>query len=225
MMTSANASFPRLFTEIDELSRRDHSHLTVEDKCFFLGEYASRANWDHSTTNKLILNFKKPMERLNRPEWPYKGKAIREAALAMKSALSDSAIRNMTFVPVPPSKMTTDPHYDDRMCQMLRLISPTIDIRELVVQVRNREAAHAIGNTRRPDEVMACYSINEIVAKPEPSVILICDDVLVTGCQYRAMRTKLGARFPRAKFFGMFLARRVPLQVDPSGLIEAAEDD
>ena len=36
-MTS-DVAFPDRFTEIDELTRPDHSWLTDEDRCYFLGE-------------------------------------------------------------------------------------------------------------------------------------------------------------------------------------------
>jgi hypothetical protein len=224
MMTSANASFPRLFTEIDELSRPDHNHLTVEDKCFFLGEYASRMGWKHSATNNLIQNFKKPMNRRDTDQWRYKSINISKAAEAMRAALANS-MSGVTFVPVPPSKIKGDPDYDDRMLQMLRQIGPNIDIREIVTQTQNRDAAHGSEDRRDPDNVVALYAIDEALCNPEPNIILICDDLMVTGCQYRAMRTKLGLRFPSAQFFGVFLARRVPQKVDTDLLFGQVEEE
>jgi hypothetical protein len=213
MMTSANTSFPRLFTEIDQLTRGDHSYLVAEDQCFFLGEYEARKGWQHSATNNLIQNFKKPMDRRGTAQWPHKAANIRKAADAMCAALANS-ISGVTFVPVPPSRVRGDPGYDDRMKQMLRQISPNIDAREIVIQTQNREAAHGRDERRDPDQVAALYAIDETQCVPEPTTILICDDVLVTGCQYRAMRTVLDRRFPNAQYFGLFLARRKPEAID-----------
>ena len=35
----SDVAFPGRFTEIDELTRPDHSWLTDDDRCYFLGEY------------------------------------------------------------------------------------------------------------------------------------------------------------------------------------------
>jgi hypothetical protein len=213
MTTSANTSFPRLFTEIDELTRGDHSYLTADDRCWFLGEYEARKGWQHSATNNLIQNFKKPMDRRDTAQWPHKAANIRKAAEAMRAALANS-ISGVTFIPVPPSKIKGDPDYDDRMMQMLRQISPNIDAREIVIQIQNRDAAHGREDKRDPEKVAALYVIDEAQCMPLPTTIVICDDVLVTGCQFQAMRTVLGRRFSNAQFFGLFLARRKPPEID-----------
>ena len=61
-MTSDN-TFPRRFTKIDDLTRRDHSYLTGDDACCFIGEYTARKGYAYSATNQPILNFKKTMDR------------------------------------------------------------------------------------------------------------------------------------------------------------------
>jgi hypothetical protein len=76
MMTSANSSFPRRLTKIDELTRPDHSFLDGEDSCYFLGEYSARQGFAHSATNNLIMNLKKPMDRRGTSQWQWKERAI-----------------------------------------------------------------------------------------------------------------------------------------------------
>ena len=85
-MTS-DVAFPDRLTEIDELTRPDHSWLTADDRCYFLGEYTARQGYAYSPTNDLILNFKKPPDRQGRPEWRYKELAIQRAATAFRLAL------------------------------------------------------------------------------------------------------------------------------------------
>ena len=46
-MTS-DVVFPDRFTEIDELTRPDHSWLTDDDRCYFLGEYTARQGYSYS---------------------------------------------------------------------------------------------------------------------------------------------------------------------------------
>jgi hypothetical protein len=63
------STFPKRLTKLDELTRPDHSYLTAEDDCFFLGEYTARGGYSFSDTNQLVLNFKKDMSKRGQPEW------------------------------------------------------------------------------------------------------------------------------------------------------------
>ncbi len=209
-MTSVQASFPRLFTEIDQLTRADHWHLAEDDVCWFLGEYSVRATYKGGPTNQLIWNFKKPMAKKGLPEWYYKGKAISDAAAAVSHALRAVDTTGCTFVPIPPSGEKGTADHDDRVMQMLRAIRPAVDARELVTQAGGRDPAHLSDGKRNPDEHVARYRIGEAAAAPEPKTIIVCDDVLRTGCQFKAMKTVLKHRFPTARIQGLFLARCLP---------------
>jgi hypothetical protein len=132
-----------MLTKIDELTLPDHWHLDAEDDCFFIGEYTAGRGFTHSSTNQLILNLKKSVDRRGRPEWAYKEHAIWQAATALRNYLNPEFVAKATFVPVPPSRASDDPLYDDRMTRVLRMISPNIDVRELVVQTESTECAHA----------------------------------------------------------------------------------
>lgn len=216
-MTSVTSSFPRLLTEIDQLTRPDHSFLDVSDRCFFLGEYSARQGFAHSATNSLILNFKKPMDRRGSNQWIWKERAISEAAGALRHAFGNADLNGITFVPVPPSKAKTDPLYDDRLIRMLTTmgkLGAPIDLREMVLQPQSMPAAHERDDRLRPAELAVSYAVDETKAAPVPTAIAICDDVLTTGCHYRAMQEVLADRFPAATFFGLFLARRVPQSLD-----------
>ena len=82
-MTSAS-TFPKRLTKIDDLTRPDHSYLTPEDACYFLGEYTARKGYAFSATNHLIQNFKKSLDKRGTAQWNYKGVAIRDAAAAFQ---------------------------------------------------------------------------------------------------------------------------------------------
>src|SRR5690606_1558469 len=88
-MTSGTP-FPHNLTVIDQLTRPDHYYLDESDVCFFLGEYTARKGFSYSDTNSLIINLKKDMSRRGRPEWQYKGWAIRTAAKALRRAINES---------------------------------------------------------------------------------------------------------------------------------------
>lgn len=217
-MTSDSSSYPERFTKIDALTRGDHSFLREEDNCFFLGEYTARRGFSHSATNNLIINFKKPMDRQGRPEWPHKARNIRKAAAALHKAFGNSDLRRYTFVPIPPSKSRVDPMYDNRMMEMLthlrahvrRLQGYDIDIRELVSQAQSTTAAHDTDIRPTLAELVALYQIERSELSGVREALLICDDVLTTGCHFRAMEHVLSVALPGRPCYGVFLARRVP---------------
>lgn len=222
-MTLDDTSFPKRLTKIDHLTRCDHPHLRDDDNCYFLGEYTARKGFAYSATNNLIINFKKPMDRRASPQWKYKGEMIHQASTALFEAIGTSNLQNYLFVPVPPSKVRGDEMYDDRMMQMLNGFAQLVathhghhpDIRELVEQTTSTSAAHDTDNRPSPDKLADLYKINtKALEQPIRDCIVICDDVLTTGCHYRAMTTVISEQFPNANFRGVFLARRVPQAED-----------
>ena len=221
-MTSEATSFPERFTRIDDLTRGDHHYLNADDVCLFLGEYTARRGFAHSATNNLIINFKKPMDRRDRPEWPHKARNIRIAAMALYKAFGNADLRPYTFVPVPPSKARTDPMYDDRLMTMLTTVSHLIhqhrgyhlDVRELVEQTQSTAAAHDADSRPEPANLSALYEVQHELLADAKDRIVICDDVLTTGCHFRAMEMVILEAIPKAMIRGMFLARRVPEAID-----------
>jgi predicted amidophosphoribosyltransferase len=216
-MRTSGSTLPQRLTKIDDLTRPDHSYLTPDDDCYFIGEYTARRGFAFSSTNNLILNFKKSMDRRNRPaEWPYKGRAIEQAAAMFRSSLNERARETLTFVPVPPSKAKGDALYDDRLEQMLHKIWPgqATDVRELVTPAISTPAVHDSVTRPTPAELEARYAIDQRVREPLPQVIAVMDDVLTTGAHFVAVRNKLRREFPDTKIVGLFIARRVPEAVD-----------
>ena len=209
-MTSSN-TFPQKWTKIDDLLRNDHWYLTADDHCFFLGEYTARKGYSYSTTNNVILNFKKSVDRKGRSEWRYKEAAIRDVASAFRSALGND-IDNFTFVPTPPSKARHHELYDDRLSQMLRQMRPRpmVDIRDMVVQESSGEPSHLTESRPKPDDIADLYTIDTTLVAPTRKWIAVVDDVLTTGAHFKAMQAVLNQHFPDIIIIGLFVARRVP---------------
>jgi len=227
MTTSGDTSFPSRLTKIDELTRGDHTFLEAGDECLFFGDYSARKGFAHSATNGVIANFKRPVKYRGTPSWKYKVREITAVAQAF-SANIGSAFGSLTLVPVPPSKLKSDPEYDDRMMDMLRALRApagiTPDVRELVVQTKPMPAAHDSANRPPPAEWEKVYAIDEGLAQKVPTWIGIIDDLLVTGCRFRAMSNILRRRFPEARITGLFIARRVPEAIDLSELFGPLDD-
>lgn len=208
-MTTFDASWSPNLRQIGELERADHYHLTEDDQCFFFGEYTARAGYSHSSTNQIISNIKKKPSVRGTTQWPHKVRDMRRVATAIRGAIRPEALPGVTFVPIPPSKLRTHPDYDDRMVTIARQISAQADVRELIVAAADREPLHESDNRLRPPQLMAMLQIDENVCDPAPSTIFLLDDVITTGCSFRACKLLLEARFPSVSVVGIFVARRV----------------
>jgi predicted amidophosphoribosyltransferase len=202
-MTSAS-TFPLRLTKVDDLTRPDHFYLTAADDCYFLGEYTARQGYGFSSTNQLIFNFTKKMDRRGL------------TAAAFRDSLADRARQDLTFVPVPPSKAKGDPLYDDRLLQMLRGIWPgqPADIRELVLQSVSTDAVHDQDQRPSPSDLEARYILDQTLLHPAAGIIAVVDDVVTTGAHFVAVRNKLREAFPATNIVSLFIARRVPEAVD-----------
>lgn len=195
--------------ELTKDQKSQHYYIDESDICYYFGEYTAAAGFAYSDTNQLVHNFKKTPDRRCRPEWRYKLEAISQVSLLINNATNPQP--DMFFVPVPPSKNKNDPLYDDRLLQVLGNLNPGWmgnGFRELVTQINSTEAAHTSSNTRDIQGLVANYSIDMTLALPEPKGIIIFDDVLTTGCHYKAVQQTLRNLYPNVTIMGLFLARR-----------------
>jgi hypothetical protein len=199
-----------MLTKIDELIKPDHYHLEAEDECYFIGEYTAGRGFSHSSTNQFIYNLKKSVERRGRPDWVWKEKAIQQGAEMLKESINPAFLESATFVPVPPSRIASDPLYDDRMTQLLRRLGHNADVRELVIQSEGMHDAHTAATRPWPNNLYGNYEIDQSLIEPIPSRIAVVDDVLTTGAHFKAMKRILQETFPEVEVIGLFLARRVP---------------
>jgi hypothetical protein len=215
-MTSAKPS-ERRFTKVDTWEYESRPFFLREDDiCYYHGEYTPRAKWSHSATNNLISNFKKEMDRKDKPEWRFKEGAIREAG-ALFDKLSKEWLRTATLVPMPPSKARTDPDYDDRLLRMLKIIEQRsgmkLDIRELLYQTRSTRAssrASSQGEARLSlEELKEVYRIDENLVEPWPTTVGVFDDLISAGRHFRVAKDLLQGRFPEVDVIGFFLARTI----------------
>jgi predicted amidophosphoribosyltransferase len=154
--------------------------------------------------------LKKGVDRKGLYEYHYKEQAIRRAATALARDLNPEFIKNGVFVPIPPSKAKDDPLYDDRMSQIIQLLGPNVDLREVVEQRVSMLQAHLSFSRPNPDELYANYRIVQAAKEPAPSSIAIVDDLLTSGSHFKAMQRILSETYPDLKVYGLFLARRVP---------------
>ncbi len=198
-----------MLTKIDELNLPDHCYLDSTDECYFIGEYTKGQGYAHSSTNQLIYNLKKSVDRRGLPEYWHKEQAMRTAAATLGKSLNPEFMKHGTFVPIPPSRAKDDVLYDDRMSQIIRLLGGKVDLREVVEQIVSTPGAHLSQFRPGPSALYANYRIANIGESPTGAIAVV-DDVLTTGAHFKAMKRILSETYADVKIYGVFLARRVP---------------
>lgn len=209
---------PRDLFIIDEAVRDEYYYIEVEDSCFYIWERMSRLwrdgerpDYTQYPVNGLISNLQiQPSSRVSQPKRAYwKDKAISYTATALGALIPDSWRHGeMAFVPIPPSKVEVDPEYDSRLFDTLRAVRPKLpDIRPLVVLTG--EGFDSKQKGLKPADRAQYYSIAEEFADPTPEIVVLFDDILTTGCHFKAMELVLKDRFPDVTILGLFLARTV----------------
>ncbi|KWW37906.1 putative amidophosphoribosyltransferase [Cupriavidus metallidurans] len=195
--------------KIDSLTIGEHYYLEATDACYYFGEYTAGEGPRYSETNQLIWNFKKKPERKAFPDYQYKLLAIQQAGQWLAGAFKPAALPTVTFVGAPPSRCIGDPGYDDRIEQALQVVAAAGgDVRQLISQAHSRLPAHESQNRPKPEDLARNYRINPALGNPVPTTIVVVDDMLTTGCTFKAMSQLLRKSYPNAKIAGIFLARR-----------------
>lgn len=197
-----------MLLQIDDLTRLDHFLISPADTCYYIREYTSREGYQASPNNQLVFNLKCPLGATS-GRLHYKQIAVRQAAKDIADALSGLQVDGVVFIPLPPSKCSGSPLHDPRVRDMLREAETRIGIRvvEALSTVVDREAAHV--NDERPtvDEVAATLQVSSLDWTNARTVVVF-DDVLVTGTQFKAAVQLLRSHNPNAEFIGMFWVRR-----------------
>ena len=195
---------------IDELLRMNHHYFDDGDACFFYGEYTAQRGHGFSKVNNLILNLKKSVNKRGLQEWQYKEAAMNEVVDIFMSLEAWKKLKECTWIPIPPSKSKSDPLYDDRLVQILKLMKkrePCLDYRELVFISQSRTAAHNTEHRPTPKDHYKRFEIDTSLKNPPPKTIVIYDDVITTGSGYKAMKQLLAKTYPNANIIGVFIAR------------------
>jgi hypothetical protein len=214
-MTTSDASWSPRLRLVGDLERQDHWYLGPNDQCYFFGEYTPGKGFAHSATNQLVMNLKKKPETRGTAQWNHKLAAIDRVARSIAANILPEALPGLTFVPIPPSKPSTAPGYDDRMTQVARRIVPGCDVRELIVTQAERDARHTTGEKRDPAALRATLALVPALLANPPKQIVLLDDVLTTGCSFTVCRAMLQEVLPQADIFGIFVARRVVDRTSP----------
>ncbi|WP_420401364.1 hypothetical protein [Flagellimonas sp.] len=175
-------------------------------------EYKTGLSYSEDQVTDLIYNLKKSPLKKGRPEYKWKGWAIRVVIDLYRKIFSPQYLSgDVTLVPIPPSKAKGHAEYDDRMTKILKGICRGTegDVRELITLTETIRSSHLSDDRPPPTELMRCLQIDEDLCETEPGTILLFDDMITTGSHFVACRRILQKRFPNAEIMGVFITRRI----------------
>ena len=150
------------------------------------------------------------MDKRGRTEWKYKGMAINKIGNMFAQSLPRFPFSGTIIVPIPPSKVKTDPLYDDRIIQVMNIFCrdhQDADLREIISVQSNKVPSHEVRAS--PDGILPYLSVNKALCKNQKPAIVLVDDVLTSGAHFKACQTLLRQEFPKSIIRGLFIARAV----------------
>jgi predicted amidophosphoribosyltransferase len=120
-------------------------------------------------------------------------------------------LSDFTLVPMPPSKRNDHPYYDDRMLKVLQILKHEkniADVRNIFSLLENREAVHTSSGKRSPTKIAGNLIVNKNECFGAKKNILLIDDMVTSGAQFIACKTKLAEQLPDSIVKGLFITRR-----------------
>lgn len=181
-------------------------YLSADDICYFAREFISHGGYTAGVGNDVISNFKKQVSYKGTPSWKYKLAAIEQFAKELDMLIPD----NVYITSMPSSKTPDHPEYDPRLEQTLdklKLIKPTINIVKPFANINSREALHQGGVTRTPELIYG--NLKWLGLPTHIDNLIIIDDVLTTGSNFKACQRLLVENSPGTCLIGIFWAKTV----------------
>jgi hypothetical protein len=199
---------------LGEQDRTDHVYLTAEDRCTYLATYLSGDDCRSNHINQVILNLKCPpsVAMRDRAQAQRKQKAIGTVAAMVRAAISRESIERVTWIPIPPSRASYDPDFDDRLTRILRcgFEGYDFDIRNILQLQVSTAPDHCAIQRLRTEALYRCLHVNwhALGARPLRQRVVLFDDVLTTGKHYQCCKRRLRDALPAIPIDGLFIARR-----------------
>jgi hypothetical protein len=207
---------PDRLTWIDQTNRDQHAFLQEGDRCLFFGEYFAGQGYQGGGTNQLIFNLKTlpSIARSNPARRGYKESAIATVAAGLRRVLGRDQVERLTFVPIPPSKTSEHPDYDDRLIRALTAgcVGFDSDVRLLLRRLSSTGSDHNAGARLTPEALHSLLALDsvELASKPIREAIVLFDDVITSGKSFKCCERRLRELVPASiPIIGLFVARRI----------------
>lgn len=194
------------------LDPKPYRWLSAHDRCWHYGEYTANGGFNVSDTNRQITNLKK-RPSASSGELYWKGQAVQYWGDILRTLLpADEVASQVTFVPVPGSKPRGHADYDERLLRVLQYMAigrSDIDIRQVIVQTRERAAQHSSSRLTPNDLCEMLATDPQQCIQPFKRIVFVVDDVITMGASFAAAKQILTGLPGVTDVRGLFLAKTV----------------
>jgi predicted amidophosphoribosyltransferase len=191
--------------------------LEPEDlgNCYFAREFTARAGYGASEANSLISNFKKARKYQHASAWRWRNLAVQQFATELDSLIGDA---DVTIMPIPSSSLPGDEEYNNRFEDLLDRWE---QLRKLAGRpcgndwaIRRRHRVTPAHQGKKPRSVQDAYdSFRWSGFTRTAEAVVLVDDVITCGTQFKACQRLLRENGPNVQVFGAFWARTI--WIDP----------
>ncbi len=199
-------------TKLIKLDNDYYRYLSDDDTCYHFGEYTSGGGFKKSTTNQQIHNLKKK-PTCSAIELHYKRLAIEYWGSMLACGLNINENTQVTFIPMPCSKPSGHPEFDDRMLKVLQFMArskPPLDIRPILMQTALRPSQHEGGGRQTPAQLLQTLAVDPTqILHPARETVIIIDDVITMGASFNAAKNLLLGVPGVRNVAGIFMAKTV----------------
>lgn len=205
-----------LGTLVDADERSRLPHITDADICYFL-HYRTKGGYSANRVNNEIDNFKKPVDlcKKNSAVREYKNNAISFFSTQLCGFFRENLIPHIEqseilLIPMPTSKAEDDELFDNRLillCENVERSLPKVTMGNYIHTIRSVQPVHD-GGARDPTIIKSNLAIDRFTPGNNQIIVLI-DDVLTTGCHFRACKNLLKENgICNGTIIGIFLTRQ-----------------
>lgn len=194
-------------------------HLCAGDNCFYARDYISEGGYKASDANQFISNFKKDPSKRGTGQWFYKQRDAKRFASELEGILPKAC----HIAVIPTSKPDGHPEYDprfDMMLDELRGRRPDLIICKPIYRAEPCQSLHT-GGRRSVAQALLTLRWRGFEGE-EPKAIILIDDVITCGTNFKACQQLLRQHCPEIVVIGVFWARTVRLDNDEP---DWAQDD
>lgn len=180
-------------------------YLSESDKCYYYMDYQARGGHSSSNSNSLISNFKKDPRYKGQAPWRYKLDAVNLFAKNLIELFGNDRELMISFI--PGSKKKDDLEYDERfdlLKEALLELNPRLKFEEPIVVKSSREATHVSDKRLKPAEIKETYNWQGFSGTVEAQHLILIDDVITTGAQFRAYSEMVLEHHENLDIYGIF---------------------
>ena len=190
----------------------------LEDDCYFLLDYTPGGGYQASEDNQLVLNLKTNPKAAKSPRHRHR---IRLSVKGFAEALHRPIdyyrrlFSRISLVPIPNSKSKTDPDHHDNLEIIGQILQSKFGQRiklenPIANKFTRRKASKTFGVRDRQYIERLKANFHWLGLSNQPELIIIYDDVITSGAQFRAVKEFISANLehqPKPRMIGFFWAR------------------